>query len=268
MQGEYIQLPSKGLFYTGLYKGLTQLLVRPLSWEDEDILTTEAFYKNGTLFQEILNNCIIDENGFKAKDLVNVDKDAILWWLRIKAFGPEYKVPIRCSNCNKTHDVIWDLSSFNMPEMPLQYLEELEANGCIEITLPASQLKCKITSPSIGREIEIYKKLNVKKDKLKQKQDFNITGRLLSVIKEITDNEGNVCRNTEDIVRVLRTGYNGGAIPMIDSRYIQQKAREINLSIDTSLETICPHCDHVEVLKMPITIYFFFPDYMDGERSS
>lgn len=261
MQPEYVQLPSRGLFYLGPFKGLTQLLVRPLSWEDEDILTTESFYKNGTLFQEILNNCIVDENGFKAKDLVNVDKDAILWWLRIKAFGGDYKVPIQCSNCKQTHDVVWDLTSFDMPQLPEIYLSELQENGCITITLPVSGLKCKIVSPSMGREIEIYKRLSVKKEKQKQKQDFYATGKLIAVIREIIDAEGNVYKNSEDIVRMLRTGDKGNPISMVDSRYIQQKAREINLTIDTSQEVVCPYCDHVEILKMPMTIYFFYPEF-------
>jgi len=53
---EYVMLPSQGIYYNDLYKGLDKLKVRKLNWEDEDILTTKSYYDNGTLFDEILKN--------------------------------------------------------------------------------------------------------------------------------------------------------------------------------------------------------------------
>lgn len=273
-EAEYVPLPSQGVFYKGKYKGLTQLKVRKLNWEDEDLLTTKSYYDNGTLFNEILKNCIVDENGFQAKDLLNVDRDAILWWLRIGAFGQEYIIPRACpsedengNKCNHKQNVTWDLGSFEMPDLNEEYYEELETNGCITITLPVSGLKCQVTLPTVGREIEIHKRLKVKKEKTKATKDFLITGRLIAVIKEAYAADGTVLKDSDEILNWLNTGWSGKKIPIVDSRYIQQKAREIDLRVNTQKDIVCKECGYTEEgVEMPMSIYFFWPEYTPIQR--
>jgi hypothetical protein len=262
MEAEYVALPSRGIFYKGKYKGLDKLKVRKLNWEDEDILTTKSYYDNGTLFTELLKNCIVDENGFKAKDLVAVDRDAILWWLRITAFGPEYTATYQCPNCDRQDEITWNLAEFEMPELSEKYYDELIEHGSVLVDLPVSKLKCRVTIPSVGREEEIAKKLNLKKTKTKSTKDFNITGKLMSVIEEAYDAEGNVYKETGDILNWLRTGFDGKPIPLVDSRTIQLIAREINVKVDTKQDAVCRHCGHVqEGVEMFMSIRFFWPEF-------
>jgi len=263
-ESEYIYLPSKGIFYPEPFKGLEKLKVRKLNWEDEDILTTQSYYDNGTLFDEILKNCIIDENKFPASQLVPVDRDTILWWLRIGAFGRNYEVPWKCANkdCKQTHKVTWDLGSFKSPVPPDAYEEELVNTGGVIITLPLSQLKCKIGVSSIGREREIEKRLKTKKEKTKATRDFYSTGKLLSVIKEVYQEDGTALKDSDQIFTWLRTGNNGAPVPMGDTRYVIKKASEISLSVDTKKDIECPHCNYIEEgVRMPMSIYFFWPEF-------
>lgn len=263
-EAEYVQLPSEGKYYQGQYQGMTQLKVRKLNWEDEDILTTRSYYDNGTLFNEILKNCIVDENGFKAEWLIDVDKDAILWWLRIGAFGQEYVVPYTCANdeCEKKSEQTWDLGSFEMPELSAEYAEEVTKNGFVEITLPVSKLKCRVVVPSIGRELELLKRLKAKKEKSKATKDFAITGKLISVLKEAIAPDGTVVKGYDDLLNWLRTGHSGHPIPLVDSRYIQKVAREISFKVNTKKDCTCKHCGHTEEgVEMPMSINFFWPEY-------
>jgi hypothetical protein len=263
-EAEYITLPSQGLFYQSPYKGLERLKVRKLNWEDEDILTTKSYYDNGTLFTELLKNCIVDDNGFKAKDLVAIDRDAILWWLRITAFGVDYTVMKKCINedCGKTNEITWNLGEFMMPDPNPTYLDELKANGSVLIELPISKLKCRVTIPSTGREDEIAKRLNLKKTKTKSTRDFNITGKLISIISEVYDSAGNKLTASDDITNWLRTGFNGNPIPLVDSRTIQLVAKDINIKIDTKQDVVCRHCGQQEEgLEMFMSINFFWPEY-------
>ncbi len=262
MEAEYIPLPSNGYFYKGVHKNISHLKVRTLNWEDEDILTTKSYYDNGTIFTEILKNCIVDENGFNAKDLVSVDRDVILWWLRIGAFGREYIVKQSCPSCGHKHNITWDLGGFNSPDFNEAHVKELFDNGSLTITLPGSGLQCKIVAPSVGRELELYKRLNIKKEKEKHSKDFNITGKLLSVIVEATDKDGKVYKGADQIQQWLKIANNGSPLSMVDSRYIQSKVREIDLEVDTKQDVICPQCTHSqEGVKMPMGIGFFWPEY-------
>lgn len=263
-EAEYVPLPSRGVFYKGAFKGLTMLKVRKLNFEDEDILTTKSYYDNGTLFNEILKNTIVDENKFSAKNLTNADKDAILWWLRIGAFGREYKIPHICSNpdCKKKFNVSWDLGGFVMPDYPVECVDEIIEKGYRTVILPISGLEVQLVPPSIGNELEIHRRLTLKKEKLNSSREFNTTGKLLSIIHSAKDIEGKVYSNVEEVNKWLLTSNNGGKISMADSRYIQEKAREIDLEVDTRQDIKCPACNHIEEgVKMPMSIYFFWPEY-------
>jgi hypothetical protein len=264
IEAEYVPLPSQGAFYKGPFKNLTMLKVRKLNFEDEDILTTKSYYDNGTLFNEILKNAIVDDNGFSSKELTNVDKDAILWWLRIGAFGREYQVPHVCTNpdCKQKYNITWDLGSFSMPEYPADCAEELMTNGFRTITLPVSKLEVQLVAPAIGKELDVFKRLTLKKEKLHSSRDFNITGKLLVVIQSAKDAEGNVYTGMDQVNKWLLTSNNGGRISIADSRYIQEKAREIDLEVDTKQDVQCKTCGHIEEgVKMPMSIYFFWPEY-------
>jgi hypothetical protein len=262
---DYVVLPSLGLYYKGPFQGLKQLKVRELNWEDEDILTTKAFYDDGSVFTEVLKNTIVDENGFSANSLVNVDKDVILWWLRIKAFGPIYKVPHTCTNpkCKKVHTIQWDLTSFNMPTYRSEDLIELTTNGCKKIILPVSGLEVNISAPTTGKELDTYKRLNLKKEKGNISRDFNTTGRLLTIITSAKDKEGNIYSSPAEINKWLLTCNNGGRLSIADSRFIQTEVKDITLTVDTAIEVVCPHCQYTDKVEMPLSVYFFYPDFID-----
>ena len=60
----------------------------------------------------------------------------------------------------------------------------------------------------------------------------------------------------------LSTGDNGKNIPMVDSRYILKKAKDVSMIVDTSQDIECEYCDHVqEGVRMPMSIYFFWPEF-------
>jgi hypothetical protein len=263
-EAEYVPLPSRGVFYTGAYKNLAMLKVRKLNFEDEDILTTKSYYDNGTLFNEILKNTVVDDNGFAAKNLTNVDKDAILWWLRIGAFGQIYEVPHVCGNpeCKKKYLIQWDLGSFQMPDYPADCAEELGLKGTRTIILPVSGLEVSLISPSIGKELDIYKRLNLKKEKSGSSREFNTTGKLLAVIQSAKAADGTVYTGEAQVHQWLLGAGKSGKISMTDSRYIQEKAKEIDLEVETRQNIQCKFCGHLEEgVKMPMSIYFFWPEY-------
>lgn len=256
---QYIPLPSKGYFYKGHFRGLDKLKIRQLNWTDEDILTTESYYQNGTVFNELLSRVIVDENGFTSKQLIPVDKDAILIWLRIAAFGPEYKVKKKCPKCGKVHEATWNLGDIENPEYNSEYLEIIEEHGEIELTLPISKHRIKITIPSLGKELDVQKKLETKKEKTNSTQDYLITAKLLSSISAVYDSENNEWkRDNTSIAQFLANSLK----KMQDSRYILKVLKDMTIKIDSKMDVKCPNCGHFEEgVEMPMSIYFFWPEY-------
>lgn len=260
---EYVPLVSRGYFLPIQFKGIDQILVRKLNWEDEDILTTPSYYTKGILFNELLKNTVVDDRKIPSGYLTNADKDVILWWLRIGAFGPEYRLEHTCPSCGHKHTVTWNLGNFTMPEYSEHILDELKENGCLTIELPISKLKCQIIPGMIGREEQIQKKLKEKKEKEKSTKDYNITGKLLSIIKRAWGPNGELYETFDGILQWLQTGNNGGPISLSDSRFIMASVKEIDLKVNTKMDLVCPdkECGNIEEqVEMPMTINFFYPN--------
>lgn len=257
-EAEFVTLPSQGVFYKGRFKGLDKLKVRKLNYADEDILTTRSYYDNGTLFNEILKNTIIDNSGFRAEQLVPVDRDAILMWLRIGAFGKDYIIPHECEECEKKDTRTWDLSDINMPEFNKEYIKELMETGEASVILPDSGIDIKITVPSTGKEFEVNKMLDAEKKQLKTERNHVITGRLLSVISAVNVDG----KEIRDLKAVKSWMSQGNGLSIKDSRFIQAKAKEIDVKIDTAKDFVCKNCGHIEEgVALPMTIYFFWPEH-------
>lgn len=257
-----IPLPSKGVFYIGDYKNLETLKVRPLDYTDEDILTTESYFTSGKLFDELLANVIIDENGFDAKSLVPIDRDTILIWLRATAFGKDFIVEYKCPECGAKDELKWDLSALEFPEYSEEVFKQLSEEGCVMITTPLTDTKVKISVPSIATSNSISKSYAEKKKNEKSSRDFYATGTLLSVVQGVMIDEEKQewtysRMNIDAYFRKIK-------LPLADSRYILKESGKLNLKYDTQKVHICKNkeCNHItEGVELPMLHKnFFWPE--------
>lgn len=258
---ELVPLPSKGVFYKFdvRYNNLETLQVRQLNYTDEDILTTKSYFDNGTLFNELLKNVIVDPNGFPANGLVPVDRETILLWLRSTAFGNDFEIEYTCSipECKALYPVKWDLGKLAIPEYPEEFYEELKLNGELTIETPLKRVKVRITVPTIGKSLEMEKSLAQKKLAKKTTQDFFGTGTLRLLVSGIELENNKVIRKGDEIMN----HFTKIGLPISDARYIRRMAEKINLKYDTKQTVICPHCAHQEEgVEMPILHPNFFWD--------
>lgn len=262
---EGVYLPSKGVFYLGDHKGKEFLNVRPLNYTDEDILTTESFYSNGTILNELLKNVILED--FDAKNLVPIDRDTILIWLRSNAFGKQFDIEMKCPVCGggsghkgvKEPGIIsWDLSSFEIPEYPEEILKQLQEEGSIIITTPLNNIRVKISIPSIGRTMSFDKSYKQKKKNENSQKDFFATISLLSVVQGVEIEPDRWIYGGQDIDAYFRKIN----LPISESRYIIKKASELGLRYQTEKTFVCKDCGHIqEGVEMPILHKnFFWPE--------
>lgn len=264
---ENVMLPSKGLFYVGDAKHIEYIPVRPFDYTDEDILLTPSFYDNGTIYTELLNNVILSKVYLKSKNLVPIDRDTILIWLRANSFGNTFKVEYECPKCEmgsgegikgKGGEMTWQLQDIKIPEYSSDVYNELFENGEIKIVTPQKGLNLRITVPTLAVQESLEKKFKLKKEKEKIKKEFFASITLLSVVSGIDLDNGKVERDKNRIDQIFKQN----RLSLVDSRYILEKAREINLRYDTRQTFICKDCNHIqEGVEMPILHKnFFWPE--------
>lgn len=270
-----VPLPSKGYFYTGQYRNMETLKLKQMDWTDDDILTTTSFWEDNTIFIELLKNAIIDENGFNANNLVPVDRDMLLLWLRSTSLGNEFKVNYYCPACGNgalikgdTKDkkqaypgeIIWKINELQLPEYNEKYIKELEEFGEVTIKTILSDLKVKVTVPSLAVALRLEKNLLKKKQDLKLDKSFNSTTTLLAVTNGIELEDGKVIRAKDEISKYF-TDIN---LPLVDSRQIIRTASELNIKFDTKKDFVCKtkNCGHVEEgVELPLLHKnFFWPE--------
>jgi len=262
---ERVFLPSRGVFYLNEYKNLEKLKVRPLDYSDEDILTTKSFYEDGTIFYELLKNVIVDENNFKARQLVPIDRDTILLWLRSTSLGNKYTVEYACPECgcgkgDKTSpgEITWDLSELDLPEYSKEIYEQLVAEGALLVETPMKKVKVKIVVPTIGMQMELEKRFQKKKQNAEVKSDFFGTTTLLSIVQGVQTLDGKWIYGKDEINSYFKKIH----LPLVDSRFILAEATKINLRYNTKQTFNCKDCNHiVEDVEMPfLHRNFFWPE--------
>jgi len=104
-----IDLPSKGLIYPEdsiLREGKVEM--RYMTAYDEDIITNASYLQNGILFDKLIDAVLLTP--IKSKDIAPLDRDMLIVYSRILAYGPEYPISITDPKTKTVLDRIVDLS--------------------------------------------------------------------------------------------------------------------------------------------------------------
>ena len=99
---ETVPLPSRGAVYphdSSIY-GRETVDIKAMTAREEDILTSRALIKKGTVITELLKSCIVDKTVSSEHMLVG-DRNAIMTAIRITGYGSEYKVEVDCPHCSE-----------------------------------------------------------------------------------------------------------------------------------------------------------------------
>ena len=144
---EVVELPSKGLLYPeGHPLAEGKIEMKYMTAREEDILTNQAYIKQGTVLDKLLQSLIVTKINYD--DLIVGDKNALFIAARILGYGGNYSFDYD----GESHTV--DLSTLNSKEFD----ESLITKGSNEFsfTLPYSETKItfKILTSSDERKIE------------------------------------------------------------------------------------------------------------------
>ena len=149
---------------------------------DEDILTSRSLLRSGKAIDAVLQNCIVDKR-INAEQLISGDKNALVTFLRVSGYGPEYSVEISCPSCGEESKYDFDLSQLEMKTL------DIEEQGINIIRVRQKPLK-RIFEDDVMAEKKFDGK-QITNDILKQiMKDYDLDKRTLTKIDNYIAKEG------------------------------------------------------------------------------
>lgn len=243
---ETVPLPSSGKVYsqnTSLFNAET-VEIRSMTTREEDILTSRALLKKGTVITELIRSCLVDRT-ISPNDLVSGDRNALMVAIRITGYGPEYKAEIECGECGTKSP-----HEFNLAELPVRRLNiepAVTGTNIFEFVLPKSRKSVKFRFLT-GRDEEEIMATSEKQKKLGLSSESNITTNLLHAIVSIDGVEDRA--KIANFVRMM---------PARDSLALRNYIKENEPGVVMKQETSCPSCGHTEEVGMPLGVNFLWP---------
>lgn len=243
---ETVPLPSSGKVYpqaSSLY-GRESVEIKAMTAREEDILTSKALLKKGTVISELIKSCLIDKT-INPADLLGGDRNSLMVAIRITGYGHEYDAEIECPECG-----VKSSQQFNLAELPIKRLEiepVTPGSNAFEFKLPYCKKVVKFKFPT-GRDEEDIMAAAEKQKKLGMQADTAVTTNLLYSIISLD--------GSEDRAKISGFVRN---MPARDSLALRTYIRDNEPGIVMKQDVSCPGCGHSWESGVPIGVKFLWP---------
>lgn len=244
---ESVPLPSSGIVYPtdGVLHGRLTVDIRSMTAREEDILTSRALLKKGTVITELLKSCLMDKS-IDVRSLLSGDRNAIMVALRITGYGAEYVAEVACPSCSETSKQEFDLSALPIKRLGISPV----ADGLneFEFKLPVSgaRVTFRFLTGSDEEEITLAQE---RKKKLGNQVDNLVTTKLTYCLLSVNEK-----RDRSYISNFVRN------MPARDSLMLRRYIDDNEPGIDMKGWINCNSCGHSEEVAMPMGASFFWPD--------
>lgn len=244
---EAVPLPSMGMLYTqdGPLFGKETLEIKPMTAREEDILTSRAYIKNGTVLTKLISSCLTDKS-IDPDDLVSGDRNALLVSLRITGYGASYDVEVDCPLCSHKSKQSFDLSQLSIKRLQIEPIRMGE--NLFEVQLPVTKkvVKVKFLTGHDERDMMLT---NERKKKAGMKHDSAITDRLSRSIVSV---DGVTDRN--------KLTFFVNNIPARDSLALRKFLDNNEPGVDMKSWMTCTSCHEQSEVVLPMGASFFWPE--------
>ena len=244
---ETVPLPSGGKCYDEGHPlhGKDTVEIRAMTAREEDILTSKALIKKGTVISHLIKSCMIDKR-VDPDTLLAGDRNALMVALRVTGYGTDYKVEVDCPACSERSKHTFDLS-----ELPVKRLDidpVAIGQNIFEAQLPVTKANVRFKLLTGHDEQEIMTAAERRK-KQGQRAENLVTQRLKYAI--VSANGISDKNKLEMMVSNL---------PARDSLYLRKFIDNNEPGIEMKSWMDCPSClEHSEV-RLPLGAAFFWPD--------
>jgi len=232
---EIVDLPSKGLLYpegNPLAEGKVEM--KYMTAKEEDILTNQAYIKQGIVLDKLLQSLIITQINYD--DLIVGDKNALMVAARVLGYGKDY-------------DFVYDGESYTVDLSTIEnkvFDESLIKKGTNEFsyTLPNSGNLITFKILTAGDDKKIDAELAGLK-KINKDSSPELSTRLKYLITSVnSDREAKIIREFVDNHLLAR-----------DSRLLREYIRQVQPDVDLTFTTTSG-----EEVAIPVNLSFFWPD--------
>lgn len=243
---ETVPLPSSGRVYpaTSSLHGRETVEIRAMTAREEDVLTSRAYLKKGTVVNELIKSCLVDKT-INPSDLLAGDRNALMVAIRITGYTAEYVVEVECSECQNKSPATFDLGALPIKRLEITPVEE--GMNLFEFTLPYTKKVVRFRY-LVGRDEEEISATGEKQKKLGLSSDASVTTVLLYSIVSIDGIEDR--QKIAGFVRMM---------PARDSLALRNYMKDNEPGIKMRQEVTCPSCDHSEEVSMPMSTQFLWP---------
>jgi hypothetical protein len=243
---ETVPLPSAGKTYPPQHPlhDCETVEIKAMTAREEDILTSRALLKKGTVISELIKSCLTNK-AVNPVDLLMGDRNALMVAIRITGYGPEYDAEVECNECGNKAP-----RSFNLGELPIKRLEispVQEGMNLFEFVLPYTKKTVRFKFLS-GRDEEEIMATSEKQKKLGLQGEASVTTNLLYSIVSIEGVEDRA--KIASFIRMM---------PARDSLALRNYIRDQEPGITMRQDVTCPSCGHSEEVSMPIGVTFLWP---------
>jgi len=244
---EAVPLPSNGRIYPAdspLYNQET-LEIRAMTAKEEDILTSRALIKKGTVISHLIKSCLV--NKAIDVDLMTVgDRNAIMTALRITGYGSEYSSEVDCPACSERSK-----QDFMLTDLGIKRLETdpvAEGANLFEFMLPLTQKKVhfKFLTGADETQLTVMMERNKKQG---AEADSIVTTRLQHQIVAIDS-----IKDRTKVNMFIRN------MPARDSLALRKHIDKTEPGLDMKTWMDCPHCMESSEVRLPMGASFFWPD--------
>lgn len=245
---EAVPLPSNGVIYPeGSPLHLAETVeIKAMTAKEEDILTSRALIKKGTVITSLLQSCIVDKR-INVDSMISGDRNAVMTAIRVTGYGEAYNVEVDCPACGEKNK-----QEFNLSELPIKRLEISPVNegeNLFEFVLPITKKKVKFKFLTGLDEQEISQELERRKKKLGVETDTLVTTRLQYAVQEIDG-----IKDKGKIAQFIRN------MPANDSRKLRKFMDDNEPGIDMKAWMTCTSCSEASEVRLPMGASFFWPD--------
>lgn len=129
---DLLNLPSLGKYYQN---GKSELMIRYLTNQEENILTNPNLVESGKAIECVLDSVIVDDD-FKSNDLLYGDLQAIVLFLRSTSYGDVLDLKMNCPSCGSEQRIEAKISNLKIKEVK-NWPDE---NGILKFNMPKSDL--------------------------------------------------------------------------------------------------------------------------------
>ena len=244
---QVVPLPSGGIIYPveSSMHGKQEVSIKAMTAKEEDILTSRALIKKGTVISELLKSAIV-EDGFDPDIMLSGDRNALMITLRATGYGADYRVEVDCPACGTRSK-----QNFDLGQLPIKQLElDPVAPGAnlFETELPVSKKKVrfKFLTGNDEREMSVMAE---RKKKQGVQVDNAVTTRLQYQIQSV-----------DGITDRTKIGFFVRAMPAKDSLHLRKFIDKHEPGIEMKSWMDCPNCFETSEVRLPLGATFFWPD--------